>query len=71
MDDAELGVNPVPGAAELVGAAKPAKLVGGAGIAAGGNVAGLKEENEEAGTDDLLGGPEVLLCVFAWEDLPS
>ena len=71
MDDAELGVNPVPGAAELVGAPKPLKLVGGAGIAAGADVAGLKEENEEAGTEGLLDELEVLLCVFAWEDLPS
>lgn len=55
MDDAELGVNPVPDAAELVGAPKPAKLVGGAGIAAGADVAGLKRENEGAGADGLFG----------------
>ena len=61
MNDAELEVNPVPGAAELVGAAKP---VEGAGIVAGADVAGLKRDNEGAGTDGLLGGPEALLCVF-------
>ena len=71
VDDAELGVNPVPDAAELVEAPKPAKLVGGAGIAAGADVAGLKSENEGAGADGLFGGLEALLCIFAWEDLPS
>ena len=70
MDDARPGVNPVPGAAELVGAAKPAKLVGGTGIVEGADVAGLKRENEGAGTDGLLGGLGALLCVFTWEDLP-
>ena len=70
-DDAGLGVNPVPGAGELVGAAKPAKLVGGTGIVAGAEVAGLKRENEGAGTDGLLGGLGALVWVFTWEDLPS
>ena len=71
VDDAGLGVNPVPGAAELVGAAKPAKVIGGTGMAAGADVAGLKRENEGAGTDGLLGGLGALVCVFTWEDLPS
>ncbi len=71
VDDAGLGVNPVPGAAELVGAAKPAKVIGGTGMAAGADVAGLKRENEGAGTDGLLDGIGALVCVFTWEDLPS
>ena len=66
VDDAGLGVNPVPGVAELVGAAKPAKLVGGTGIAVGAEVADLKGENEGTGTgtDGLLGGLGALVCVF-------
>lgn len=66
VDDVALGANPA-----AVGAPKPAKLVGGAGIAAGADVADLKREKEGAGTDDLLGKLEALLCVFTWEDLPS
>jgi len=64
VDDAGLGVNPVPGVAELVGAAKPAKLVGGTGITVGAEVADLKGENEGTGTDGLLGGLGALVCVF-------
>ena len=48
---AGLGVN---AAAELIGAAKPAKLDGGAGIAAGTDAAGLRE-NGLAGVEGLLG----------------
>jgi hypothetical protein len=72
-DEAGLGVNPARGAAELVGAAKPVKLVGGTGIVAGAEVAGLKRGNEGVGTDGLLGGlgAEALVWVFTWEDLPS
>jgi hypothetical protein len=58
VDDA--GVNPVVDAAELVGAANPAKLVGGTGIAAGPDVAGLRKEDGAAGMEGLLGGPEAL-----------
>jgi hypothetical protein len=66
---AGLGVNPVPGAAELVGAAKPAKLVGGTGIVAGADVAGLKEDGA-AGMEGLLGALEAL-GVLTRADLPS
>ena len=66
VDDVALGANPV-----AVGAPKPAKLVGGAGIAAGADVADLKREKEGAGADDLFGKLEALLCVFTWDDLPS
>jgi len=51
---AGLGVNAVAGAAELIGAAKPAKLDGGAGIAAGRDAAGLRE-NGLAGMEGLVG----------------
>jgi hypothetical protein len=54
------GDGSVADAAELVGAAKPAKLVGGTGIAAGPDVAGLRKEDEAAGMEGLLGGPEAL-----------
>jgi hypothetical protein len=67
---AGLGVNPVAGVAEFEGAAKDAKLDGGAGIVAGVEVAGLRKENGAAGMEGLLGGLGAL-CVFAGEDLPS
>jgi hypothetical protein len=71
VDDTGLGVNPpVAGAAELVRDPKPAKLVGGTGIAAGSDVAGLRKEDGAAGMEDLLGALEAL-CVLAREDLPS
>ena len=57
---AGLGVKPAAGAAEVVGAAKPAKLVGGNGIAAGPDVAGLRKEDGAAGMEGLLGGLEAL-----------
>ena len=61
MDNAGLGVNPVPGVAELIGAAKP---VGGTGIMVGVEVADLKGENEGTGMDGLLGGLRALVCIF-------
>jgi len=66
VDDVGLGVNPVLGVAELVGATKPVKLVGGTGITVGAEVADLKGENEGMGmgTDGLLGGLGALVCVF-------
>jgi len=67
---AGLGVNPVAGVAEFEGAAKDAKLDGGAGIVAGVEVAGLRKENGAAGMEGLLGGLGAL-CVLAGEDLPS
>jgi len=39
---------------------------------AGVDVAGLKKEKEGmgTGTDGLLGGLGVVVCIFTWEDFP-
>jgi hypothetical protein len=59
---AGLGEKPVAGAAD--GAAKPAKLGGGAGMVAGAEIAGLLKENDAAGMEGLVGGVGAL-CVVA------
>jgi hypothetical protein len=63
---AGLDVKLVEGTAELRatdGAAKPAKLDGGIGIVAGGEVVGLLKENDVAGLDGLVGGVGPLCVV--------